>query len=56
MTPPVPISSLPHFIELLDEDLRGGPGGGRILTSGQQAVADDVDRPVGLLCEDGAQF
>lgn len=47
---------LPYFAELLQEDLRGGPGGSRILTGGQQAVADDVDRPVGLLREDGAQF
>ena len=54
--PLILVRLLPHFAEVLQEDLCGGPGGGRILTGGQQAVADDVDRPVGLLREDGAQF
>jgi len=54
--PLILVRSLLHLAELLHEDLRGGPGGSGILTSGQQAVADDVNRPIGLLREDGTQF
>ena len=53
--PLIPVRSLRHFAELLHEDLRSGPGGSRILTSGHQAVAYDVNRPIGLLREDGTQ-
>ena len=53
--PLILVRSLLHLAELLHEDLRGGPGGSGILTSGQQAVAYDVNRPIGLLREDGTQ-
>src|ERR1700744_4730629 len=43
------VRSLPHFAELLEEELRGGPGGGWILTGGQQPRVHDMNRPIGLL-------
>src|SRR5215475_4386208 len=52
----IPVRSRLHLAELLHEDLRSGPGGSRILTGSQQAVADDVNRPVLPFREDGAEF
>src|ERR1700742_587675 len=48
--------SFPHFIELLEEDFRCGPGGSRVLAGRQQAVIYDMHTPIGCLRKYGAEL